>query len=179
MAEGAIKLNLGAGHRHLKGFINCDLDGNWSKVQPDVVCDVTKPLPFEHNYADEVHAYHLFEHIQRWEAPEVLRDWIRVLKPGGLLVLELPCFDKIVRHLAVSVIDGAAFDPRLTMWGLYGDPRYKNEAMVHKWCYSVAELAGMLQNAGLVEIEPEEPQTHQPARDMRMTARKPHGSDVQ
>jgi hypothetical protein len=85
----------------------------------------------------------------------------------------MPCLDKIIRHYAISMIDHEPPDARMTLWGLYGDPRYKNEAMMHKWCYSVGELAAVLKAAGLEEITPDEPQTHQPARDMRMTARKP------
>lgn len=173
MAQSPIRLNLGCGPQKLPGFINCDLSGNWSKVEPDIVCDVTKRLPFDDAYADEVHAYHLFEHLNRWESPPILADWVRVLRPGGLLVLEMPCLDKIIRHYAISMIDHEPPDARMTLWGLYGDPRYKNEAMMHKWCYSVGELAAVLKAAGLEEITPDEPQTHQPARDMRMTARKP------
>lgn len=172
-----IKLNLGCGPKLLPGFINCDLSGNWSKVKPDVECDVTKPLPFPDEYADEIHAYHLLEHLNRWEAPDILRDWQRVLKPGGLLVLEMPCLDKIVSLYAHALIDGTAPDQRLTIMGLYGDPGYRNESMMHRWCYSIAELAGGLQALGFVDIEEQPPQTHQPARDMRMIARK-HGNDL-
>lgn len=173
METGAIRLNLGAGPKKLPGFVNVDLANNWSDVEPDVVADVTKTLPFPDDYADEVHAYHLLEHLDRWKAPECLQDWVRVLKPGGLLVLEMPCFDKICVFLAHTIIDRAPIDPRMTLWGLYGDPSYKNPEMMHKWCYSWVELEEMLQDIGLERIRREKPQTHQVHRDMRMTAVKP------
>lgn len=173
MDQGPIKLNIGCGAKLLKGFVNVDLAGNWCDVPPDVVADVTKPLPFPDNYADELHAYHVLEHFNRWEAPDILRDWMRVLKPGGLLVLELPCLDKIVMIFAHALIEGKEADPRMTMWGLFGDPKYKNEAMCHRWCYSAAELGGGLEILGFVDVEQQMPKTHQPARDMRMIARKP------
>lgn len=172
METSLVRLNLGCGGKLLPGFVNVDLENNWSSKQPDVVADVTKPLPFPDDYADEVHAYHLFEHIQRWQAESVLADWVRVLKPGGLLVLELPCLDKILRLFAYFVREKKPIDPRLTVWGLYGDPRYENEAMTHKWCYSVGELRQIMENQGLESVEVQQPQTHQPARDMRMVARK-------
>jgi SAM-dependent methyltransferase len=168
----SIRINLGCGGKLLPGFVNVDLANNWSSVPPDVVCDVTGQLPFPTDHADEVHAYHVLEHIQRWKADAVLKEWTRVLKPGGLLVLELPCFDKIVRILAHNLIDGGSFDPRMTMWGLYGDPKYENEAMMHKWCWMIDELMFFLRDMGMNEVQSERPKTHQPHRDMRVTARK-------
>lgn len=178
MGPSTIKLNLGSGAKPLAGFINVDLPSNWASTVPDVEADVSKPLPFADDYADEIHAYHLLEHFYVWQAPAILKDWKRVLKPGGLLVLELPCLDKIVSIFAHSLIDGSAPDTRMTLWGLYGDPKYKNEAMCHHWCYSVAELSNGLQKLGFVGVESHDPQTHQPARDMRITARKPDGAEL-
>lgn len=172
MAE-SVRINIGCGGKILPGFVNVDLANNWSSVQPDVVCDVTGQLPFPTDHADEVHAYHVLEHIQRFKAVDCLKEWTRVLKPGGLLVLELPCFDKIVQILACDRIIGKVSDPRMTLWGLYGDPGYENEAMMHKWCWSLQELADTLYQVGLEEVESSKPQTHQPNRDMRLTARKP------
>lgn len=169
----AVKLNLGCGAKLWQGFVNVDLANNWTDIPPDVVADVTGPLPFETGYADEVHAYHLLEHIDRWAVKDCLIEWIRVLKPGGLLVLEMPCFDKIVAILAHAMLDRAPYDTRMTMWGLYGDPKYKSHAMMHRWCYSVGELRKLLQDVGLTEITVSEPQTHQPKRDMRVTSTKP------
>lgn len=178
MEASPFKLNLGCGAKLLPGFVNVDLAGNWTSIPPDVVADVTGPLPFPADHADEVHAYHLFEHIDRWRAEEVLAEWVRVLKPGGLLVLEMPCLDKIVRIFAHCIIADQPADPRMTIWGLYGDPKYKNRDMCHKWCYSLNELQSLMMSVGLEQIEADEPKTHQPRRDMRMTARKPHGNQL-
>ena len=87
MAEGAIKLNLGCGAKILpKPYINVDLPNNWADSKPDVEADLTKPLPFPDDYADEVMAIHVIEHFDRWEAPVILRDWVRVLKPGAIFM---------------------------------------------------------------------------------------------
>ncbi len=173
MEAGPIKLNIGCGAKKWPGFINVDLANNWADTQPDVVADVTKPLPFADNYADELHAIHLLEHLLRWEAPAILTDWRRVLKPGGLLVLELPCLDKIAALFAHYLIDGRAPDARLTTWGLFGDPKYKTEAMTHRWCYSIGELTAELEGLGFEGVELHDPVYHQKARDMRLEARKP------
>lgn len=173
MEASPVRLNLGCGARIWPGFVNIDLANNWTSIQPDVVADVTGRLPFPDDYADEVHAYHLFEHIFRWKSEEVLQEWIRVLKPGGQLILEMPCLDKVLDIFAHFSEARKPAPIQLTMWGLFGDPRYKNEAMTHRWCYSAAELRDLLEHAGQQDIREETPKTHQPIRDMRMVSTKP------
>ncbi len=55
---------------------------------PDVVHDLNKPLPFEADYADEIHAYDVMEHIgQQGDWQGFFAQWSdiwRVLKPGGM-----------------------------------------------------------------------------------------------
>lgn len=167
MGEGnQVRLNLGCGHKPLEGFVNVDLPNNWSDLKPDVEADVRK-LPFPNGYADEIHAYHVFEHFERFEAEDILKEWVRVLKPNGLLVLELPCLDKILSIFNYYVNAGQPINNQLTLYGLYGDPKHKVPAMMHRWCYSQAELMDMMEDAGL-SVTICKPQTHVAARDMRL-----------
>jgi ubiquinone/menaquinone biosynthesis C-methylase UbiE len=167
-----VRLNLGCGPVLLDGYVNCDMPANWSTVQPDVECDL-RALPFDAAYADEVLAVHVVEHFYRWETTALLREWVRVLKPGGLLVIECPCMDKITAHLVNVALGKAPFKARLTMLGLYGDPSYRNEAMTHRWCFSEDEMIELLQDAGLTAVCSKPPQWHVQARDMRIEGLKP------
>ena len=133
--------------------------------------DISKRLPFEDGSVDYIQAIHCFEHFYRYEADEILTDWIRVLKPGGLLVLELPCLDKILSIFVYCRERKHEVPDNLTMWGLYGDPNHFEPAMCHRWCYSIGELTGMMRDRGLT-VESTEPQTHKPIRDMRLEGRK-------
>lgn len=136
-------------------------------MAPDVVADVRK-LPFPDNYADEARAIHIIEHFYAWEALDVVREWVRVIKPGGQLAIECPCLDKVLKLAEVPQID-----PRYTYWALYGDPRHQRPEMCHRWCYSVTALTKLMIQAGLVELRPEPPQFHFPVRDMRVVGIKP------
>jgi len=164
-AGNRIKLHLGCGEKRLPGFINIDLASNHWEVQPDISCDIRK-LPFEDGYADEVHAYHVLEHFYRWEVDAVLAEWYRVLAPGGALVLELPCWDKIRGLLSNPENDVSI------LLGLYGTQKHKSPEMVHKWCYAIQELGMLLQQTGFLEIFIAEPRFHRPPRDMRFEAWK-------
>lgn len=175
MAGSPIKLNLGAGNRHLPGFVNVDMQNNWCEKAPDIAADISKPLKFPDEYADEIHAYHVVEHFYRYEIDDILVDWIRVLKPGGLMVLEMPCLDQIIKLFNHYIEKEKVPDPRLTLWGLYGDPNYRNVAMCHKWCYSAKEIRRVLEKKGL-DVVFAMPQTHKAIRDMRIEGIK-HARD--
>lgn len=54
----------------------------------DVQADVTKRLPFESGYADTVIARHILEHTI--DPLTVLREWARILKPDGCLIIAVP-----------------------------------------------------------------------------------------
>lgn len=168
-----VRINLGCGARHMPGFINVDFGENWSGRAPDVVADITKTLPFPDAHAEEIHAYHVLEHILHWEVEGVLREWLRVLKPGGRLVLELPCLDKILAIFQSHMAAGKPAPINLTMWGLFGDPGHRDVHMLHRWCYSKDELRQLLERVGLTAIRVETAQTHVPIRDMRMVGVKP------
>lgn len=172
MAEGvALKLNLCCGNKHLEGFVNIDFPDSWHDKAPDIALDLSQPLPFDDASICELHCYHGFEHFYRFEADDILLDWARVLKQGGLMVLELPCLDKIIGIFNAAIRCGNPPPDHLTMGGLYGDLSQRSKAMSHRWCYSVGELSEMMEGLGLM-VERKPPQTHQPVRDMRLEGRK-------
>ena len=58
------------------------------QMQPDVECDVLQMPIFASESMDFVFSSHTLEHIKDHE--KALREWWRVIKPGGYLVLYLP-----------------------------------------------------------------------------------------
>ena len=86
-----MKLNLGCGTHHIKGFINVDIR---KKVSPDLVCDV-RSLPFPDNSCEIVVAYDILEHLSWRETVPVLKEWLRVLSPKGFMLIRVPDFDRI------------------------------------------------------------------------------------
>ena len=59
------------------------------EVGPDYCCDL-RQLPFDNNFADIVYSSHVLEHFTRLECPEILEEFLRVLKPGGELRIVVP-----------------------------------------------------------------------------------------
>jgi predicted SAM-dependent methyltransferase len=128
-------------------------------------------LPFESGTVDVMTAIHVIEHFYEWEAVEMLKEWRRVLKPTGLLVLELPCMDKVFRYIHDCMRSRTAFQVQMTWWAMWGDPRYKDPDMCHKYAYTQTMMKQTLEQAGFDHITIEEPRYHIPHRDMRLTAK--------
>ena len=84
------KLNLGCGDKILPGYINVDVAESRLEKKPDVLCDLHKLTPFENDSVDEILSVHVVEHFWRWEVVDILKEWTRVLKPGGAMILECP-----------------------------------------------------------------------------------------
>lgn len=156
----AVRVQLGNGRHYWPGFINCDSEGRC-----DQIMDVRK-LDFPDDSVSEIYAIHLFEHISRLDAESTLLEWKRALKVGGKLVLELPCLDK----MAQMIVDGET-NIRLTLLGIFGDPREKSKMMLHQWAYTKKELTDLFLHCGF-RCEVSEPVYHLPKRDMRITGIK-------
>jgi SAM-dependent methyltransferase len=180
-----IRLDLGAGHARDTGWVRLDLALERQKVgaygqvisekqniEPDIVCDI-RDIPLPDDYADKARAIHVIEHFYPWEALKAVKEWVRVIKPGGELAIECPCLEKVVALAQVPECP-----PWFVHWGLYGDPRLEDPSMMHHWCYSKMHLAKLMGQAGLVNLRPEPPMFHQPIRDMRMVGVKPEREQV-
>jgi len=84
-----LKLHLGCGKRFIPGFVHVDISPD-SHV--DHVCDIRQLTFAADNSVELIYASHILEHFGRYEYLAVLKEWHRVLKPGGLLRLSVPDF---------------------------------------------------------------------------------------
>lgn len=171
-----MKLNLGCGDKILPGYINVDVAESRAGKQPDVLCDLHTLTPFEDNTADEILSVHVVEHFWRWEVVNVLKEWFRVLKPGGLMILECPNLRSACEAFLSNpeLFAGAGQEGQRTMWVFYGDPAWQDPLMVHRWGYTPQSLAAVMAEAGLVNLRqaPAQFKLREP-RDMRIVGEKP------
>ena len=142
-----VQLHLGCGKRQLPGFLHLDRDG-YKHV--DWTGDVSSLGEILDGEADLIYACHILEYWDHFEAKAVLQEWRRVLKPGGLLRLSVPDFDKVVQvYLEYK-------DMKLLYGFLYG--RYskdgKGSHIYHRTIYTEDTLRDKLLEAGFSEFRP-------------------------
>ena len=170
-----MKINFAAGRQTWNGFYCIDAQQHPKASREldllhafrfDEQGRILNPLPLDDQCADEVHAYHFIEHVYAWEAQHVVAEFKRLLKPGGLLVLECPD----IKKAAQNVLKGR--DDQMTMWPLYGDPGHKDPFMCHRWGYTPASIMGLVRAAGFRTTRVMYPKTHgrRKDRDMRLEA---------
>lgn len=101
----ALRLNLGSGGAPLAGYTNIDRCYHGESVRQGcrlVEGDVYPLTQYADGSVDEVRASHVLEHIPWREGMDVLREWVRVLKPGGVLKVAVPDF----RYVAERFLAG-------------------------------------------------------------------------
>ncbi len=108
-------LDIGAGKHPLPGA---------TPVDQGVELDAYRLSAFADGSMDFVFSSHCLEHLDRWQ--EALREWLRVLRPGGTLFLYLP-------------------HERMTMW-LPGSPWVGQD---HRWVPTWPRISAFLRHQGL------------------------------
>lgn len=135
-----MKINLGCNNRAKQGYYNVDRD-NYPGV--DLVCDVSK-LPLADGVAREVYVSHILEHFPHTRTKEVLKEWARLLRPGGILKIAVPDFDRTIE------IYGKCGLADWVVNYIWGDQGY--EGAFHYCGFNEARIAKLLKEAGFTDI---------------------------
>jgi SAM-dependent methyltransferase len=93
------KLQVGSGNTPWAGFEHLDINCNSPDLQ--YCCDFMS-IPIESETFVEINASHCIEHVTFVQARKALREWYRLLRPGGLLVVDTP---NLMRNV-LAYIDG-------------------------------------------------------------------------
>jgi SAM-dependent methyltransferase len=155
-AHRSPRLNIGCGHNVIPGWLNVDLEGG----RHGTTCmDATKRLPFPDDSFDAILCEHLIEHIPEADGQRMIRECLRILKPGGSIRLITPDLEALAR-LCIEPMDEArarylAFvsefrqEPGLTPADALNVIFYNYG---HRYIYSIAKLRRTLAAAGFTSI---------------------------
>ncbi|MBN1688255.1 MAG: methyltransferase domain-containing protein [Candidatus Omnitrophica bacterium] len=144
----ALQLHLGCGKRYIPGFIHVDEDDYPHIDHRHDIC--TLPM-FRDRSADLIYACHVLEYFDRQEVVGVLKEWHRVLKPGGILRLAVPDFE------ALTQVYGDTHDLSLILGPLYGRMATKSPAgdkvIYHRTVYDFTQLKQLLESTGFTDVK--------------------------
>lgn len=137
-----MKLHIGCGKKYLPGYRHLDVI-DYDHV--DYVCDARKLKMIESGSVSEIYACHILEHVERSEVLDVLMEWHRVLRRGGLLRLAVPDFEAVVQEYVENK------DLQRFQGLLYGGQTY--DYNFHHVAFDFQSLKGVLEQAGFGEVE--------------------------
>lgn len=85
-----VRVDLGCGAGKPEGYIGIDLV---KQEGVDVVWDLNHGIPLPSDFADEVRANHVLEHLEHAKQAEIVTEVWRVLRDGGVFKFEVPSTD--------------------------------------------------------------------------------------
>ena len=161
-----LKLHLGCGEIPLDGYVNMDVR---KTPAVDLIGDI-RELPFADDSVETIETYHTFEHLpvclqtsvdavygEKYGALiEVLKEWRRVLKINGLLVIEMPDFDKVLEEYQSATEERK----EELLLSIYGSFRNNDDSDYHRWGANEHRWRYMLEKAGFRYIKFCEPQDY-------------------
>ncbi len=136
-----LRLNLGSGSVPLSGYVNCDIR---DIAGVDCLTDV-RELPFPDSCANEIRASYLLEHLPAKDTEPALREWVRVLAPGGKLVIIVPD----LAYCAQQYVD-KSWSASLFSRVIFGDQGFVQN--LHRTAFDSEILTDFLCHVGLSEI---------------------------
>ena len=161
------RLEIGPGPERIDGFETLNIIG---ARNVDYVGDAAKRMPFADDTFECIYASHILEHVPWYKTEEALREWVRVLQPGGTLEVWVPDGLKIAAAFVDAETSGGTDfrndgwykfneqeDPCLWMAGrMYsygaGDGN-RNDPNWHMAVFSPRHLQTLFENAGLENVE--------------------------
>ena len=135
-------LHIGCGDNVLpKPFLNLD-----SRKRKGAKQGKAYPLKFKSNTFDLVYASHVLEHFKKKNVLNILKDWVRVLKPGGTLRISVPCFENLSKIYKIDKNIDNIIGP------LMGGQTYKEN--FHFNIFNRKKLSLLMSQADLEAIHP-------------------------
>jgi SAM-dependent methyltransferase len=134
------RLHLGCGEVHIPGFFHMD-------IQPyphiDHIGAVEKLDFITDDSVELIYACHVLEHFGRFQIVDVLREWRRVLQPGGVLRLAVPDFSACAAiYYEEGLKDGLSGLVGLVCGG------QRDPTDFHRMIFDAPILSGLLFQAG-------------------------------
>lgn len=129
-----MRLNLGAGAHPIPDYENLDR----------ATGQEVYPLAYADGSVDEIRASHVLEHFSHRDAPAVLAEWVRVLKPGGRLAVAVPDFEYIAREY----ISGKSLPFEGYVMGGHVDENDRHGAL-----FDEEHLRDLMRRAGLFGVQ--------------------------
>jgi predicted SAM-dependent methyltransferase len=144
-----VKLHLGCGKRYIQGFVHIDL--NYSP-HVDFKHDIRNLPMVRSNTVDLIYCCHGIEYFDRIEIIEVLQEWKRVLKKGGMMRLAMPDFEALAKVYRRYEDLDKILGPLYGRWEIKAK-NGKANILYHKTVYDFQSIKKLLESQGFVKVK--------------------------
>lgn len=157
-------LHVGPGHRNNGAKLPAAFQGSdWQEIrldidptnEPDIVGSMLDMAAVADASVDAIYSAHNIEHVYAHEVPQVLNEFLRVLKPDGFLVVTCPDLQTVCQLVAEDKLGDAAYTsqagPITPLDILYGHGAALAAGhlyMAHKTGFTLKTLTQALHTAG-------------------------------
>ncbi len=131
-------------------------------VKPDVVASITDMAVVPSRSMDAVWSQHNIEHIFAHEVALAFAEFLRVLRPGGHVLVATPDLRAVAAVIATGRLETTLYHADVgpitaldIVYGLRSDIAKGREYMAHRTGFTGKTLAGKLTQAGFVSIRVE------------------------
>ena len=128
-------------------------------VKPDIVGDMQSMPMIRDNSVDAVFSSHNIEHLYHHEVLPTLREFHRVIKKGGHVLLKCPDLQQIARLIAEDRLMDPVFSPPAgpiapidMVYGYRVSLAKGKDYMAHKTGFTPSSLKDLLERAGFQDI---------------------------
>lgn len=180
-----VRLHLGCGSKYWNGWCNIDAfeishsdTHRGSSINPDLWLNISE-LEAQASSVDVICTHHVLEHFYRHEVVNMIKQWITFLKPGGIIITEMPDLERLMLLLRIPFlrpIKSPDANRDIIKAQLYGASWEINNKFYpyHKYVWDRKEFVKMLEDLGLeVVYQSGATSSHKPFRDMAVVCRKP------
>ncbi len=137
--------------------VRLDLDPD---VAPDIIASITDMAAVPSQSVDALWSAQNLEHLFAHEVPVALKEFYRVLKPGGFAIVNVPDLQDISQYIVDDQLEEPAYQsadgpisPIDVLFGHRPPIAKGNHFMAHKTGFTAKSLRKKLEEAGFAEVD--------------------------
>lgn len=164
MPEKKRVLHVGAGHKNNGAALPPVFqDPGWQEIRfdidpqnaPDILGSILNMAEVDSESMDAIYSSHNIEHVHEHEVSTALNEFLRVLKPGGYVLITCPDLQSICAMVANDRLTDAVYDspagpirPIDIIYGHSASLARGHNYMAHKTGFTLKSISAALKHAG-------------------------------